>query len=640
MTHVKNIIICIAAAAALVAVCGVVSLAWLPSAALAVGPEAGAVAEEDQQGTPALPEDLAIESGKGVQHAPGTLVVCIDPGHGGSETGAAANGLKEKELNLKIALALRDELNTYKGVIAIMTRTNDTYVGLDERPAYAALNGADLFISIHCNAGGNSNGFEVWVPNWSTYNATQRNRAHSLAYKVLEELAEFGRTNRGVKTRNATWNAYYPDGYPQDYYAVIRGARQRGIAGLLVEHCFIDQAGDAALLSDDNNLRRMGIDDARAIAREYGLKKRDSSATGSFKRKGGYNALGTMVEIVKTGFANGSCKTALLANLDSYWDALSASSLAGVKSCPVLLTHKDSLDTKTKDELVRLGVKNVYLIGGEAVLSKSLEKQLKGMGIEVTRLWGYSAAGTARAIYQEGFKLAAAEQSNDASAAGSAALGRDILANRVAAPAPSSGSSKNASAAQASVWADTAIIATSQGYWDSLSASPYAYAKKAPIFLADIAASGKGRILSASTLEAVKNGGFQRIIICGGPEAVSNEVTSQLASAGYSSSKIKRLAGYSAISTSSAIATFCLQEGMHANRMAIATANGHWDALTGAALCGKNNAPLVLVSGSNISTITGFVSNNRSQITTGYIFGGPDAVSVSIEKVANQALVK
>ena len=54
------------------------------------------------------------------------IIIAIDPGHGGSDPGAVANGLQEKDLTLAVSLALKEELETYDGVTVVMTRTSDT----------------------------------------------------------------------------------------------------------------------------------------------------------------------------------------------------------------------------------------------------------------------------------------------------------------------------------------------------------------------------------------------------------------------------------------------------------------------------------------------------------------------------------
>lgn len=81
------------------------------------------------------------------------MLVFIDPGHGGSDPGAVANGLMEKDINLEVALRLRDILDN-NGIATVMSRDDDTYVGINERVRMANQSGADYFISIHSNAGG------------------------------------------------------------------------------------------------------------------------------------------------------------------------------------------------------------------------------------------------------------------------------------------------------------------------------------------------------------------------------------------------------------------------------------------------------------------------------------------------------
>jgi len=79
--------------------------------------------------------------------------VVIDPGHGGRDPGALGRKSKEKDITLAVALKLGEYINTnLPDVEVIYTRKEDVFVGLDERSRIANENGADLFISIHCNA--------------------------------------------------------------------------------------------------------------------------------------------------------------------------------------------------------------------------------------------------------------------------------------------------------------------------------------------------------------------------------------------------------------------------------------------------------------------------------------------------------
>jgi N-acetylmuramoyl-L-alanine amidase len=94
--------------------------------------------------------------------------IVIDPGHGGHDPGAKANGLTEAELALDVALRLEKRL-LQNGVEVIMTRRTSVYIALDERTAIANRAAADLFLSIHANASENTNarGIETYFLNFA-----------------------------------------------------------------------------------------------------------------------------------------------------------------------------------------------------------------------------------------------------------------------------------------------------------------------------------------------------------------------------------------------------------------------------------------------------------------------------------------
>ncbi len=86
-----------------------------------------------------LPLQLPIEK---------TIKVVIDAGHGGTDAGAVIDGIKEKDLTLALAKKIK-ELNNYKNVEIILTRSTDIYQSPREKADYANAQNADLFISIH-----------------------------------------------------------------------------------------------------------------------------------------------------------------------------------------------------------------------------------------------------------------------------------------------------------------------------------------------------------------------------------------------------------------------------------------------------------------------------------------------------------
>lgn len=81
-------------------------------------------------------------------------LVVIDAGHGGRDPGSNAGGVREKDVVLDIALALRDELLRIGGIRVAMTREDDRIVTLAQRPEIARRLGADLFLSIHADSAG------------------------------------------------------------------------------------------------------------------------------------------------------------------------------------------------------------------------------------------------------------------------------------------------------------------------------------------------------------------------------------------------------------------------------------------------------------------------------------------------------
>lgn len=88
----------------------------------------------------------------------GRPLVVIDAGHGGKDPGAGTGAIREKDLTLSLAKALRDNLLQAGGVRVALTRDDDTYLVLPERSAIARRLNADLFISIHADSTEAANG--------------------------------------------------------------------------------------------------------------------------------------------------------------------------------------------------------------------------------------------------------------------------------------------------------------------------------------------------------------------------------------------------------------------------------------------------------------------------------------------------
>ena len=110
----------------------------------------------------------------------------------------------------------------------------------------------------------------------------------------------------------------------------------------------------------------------------------------------GKNRIETAAKISKDGWK--SAETVILVNDGAIADALTATPLAYAKNAPILLTSKTKLSAETKEEIKRLGAKNVILIGGTAVLPKSIEEELTKLGLKPDRVEGKTREETALAI--------------------------------------------------------------------------------------------------------------------------------------------------------------------------------------------------------------------------------------------------
>ena len=105
---------------------------------------------DDAQGA----KTASVAAGKIYKSTKGKLIV-IDPGHGGSDSGAVGNGLKEKNVVLATSKKL-GALLTKRGYKVLYTRSTDVFINLRSRTAFAAKRNADMFISIHANAAPNT----------------------------------------------------------------------------------------------------------------------------------------------------------------------------------------------------------------------------------------------------------------------------------------------------------------------------------------------------------------------------------------------------------------------------------------------------------------------------------------------------
>ena len=216
-------------------------------------------------------------------------VVALDPGHGGKDPGAMANGLREKDVNLKVGLLLKNILDQY-GVDARLTRGDDRYLKLSERTQLANTWNADLFMSLHCNAlpaGRHSKGVELYLMALPTDKDAMRlalfenkeladgggeaqggsDRRTKLLLQILGDMQQNEKISESTSVAEVLFSAGKQGGLPmkrvaQAPFFVLRGA---AMPAVLVEMGFLTERDEAALLNQPGYQERIAAALARGI---------------------------------------------------------------------------------------------------------------------------------------------------------------------------------------------------------------------------------------------------------------------------------------------------------------------------------------------------------------------------------------
>ncbi|MBO2942825.1 N-acetylmuramoyl-L-alanine amidase [Paenibacillus sp. F411] len=191
--------------------------------------------------------------------------VWIDAGHGGKDPGAVANGLREKDIVLKIALGVKKQLEAeYEGVQVLMSRGSDVFLELSERTAAANKAGADILVSIHCNAGGGAGGFESFrYTNALSESVSFQSLLHQ---EIMAALKPYGITDRGQKSKN------------------LHMVRESKMPAVLTENLFVDVAKDAGLMERQEIIVALIAGHVVGIAKHLDLKKKEGSAVAKTER--------------------------------------------------------------------------------------------------------------------------------------------------------------------------------------------------------------------------------------------------------------------------------------------------------------------------------------------------------------------
>ncbi len=197
--------------------------------------------------------------------------VVLDAGHGGSDPGAMAFGLREKDINLRMVRMLAPLLEA-QGFRVVQTRTKDQYLSLDERTRRANAAKGDLFLSIHCNAHYDAaiHGFELYFLDLATDKQAIRVAAREngvseskisdmqmilsdlLLHAKIEESKTLARVvQREVMAGAGARFALRDHGARGAFFYVLTGVRMPAI---LVELGYITNPEEARLLASDSYL--------------------------------------------------------------------------------------------------------------------------------------------------------------------------------------------------------------------------------------------------------------------------------------------------------------------------------------------------------------------------------------------------
>jgi N-acetylmuramoyl-L-alanine amidase len=189
---------------------------------------------------------LTFAFGDGPRAAERAPTVVIDPGHGGTDSGAVGpTGLREADVTLGIGRMVQQALER-EGVRVVLTRPDDSTVGLEDRPDPARRESGIIFVSIHANA-------SVSTAQRGTETYYRTHESAALATAVQSEVVRaLGEPDRGIRTA--------------DFYVLVNTP----MPAVLIETAFISNPSEERLLRDPTVQQRIADGIVRGIVRFLG----------------------------------------------------------------------------------------------------------------------------------------------------------------------------------------------------------------------------------------------------------------------------------------------------------------------------------------------------------------------------------
>lgn len=296
-------------------------------------------------------------------------------------------------------------------------------------------------------------------------------------------------------------------------------------------------------------------------------------------RVGGVDRFETSVQIAARDYQPETTNTVYVANGKNFPDAVSAAPAAASQDAPLLLVRRESVPAAVTAQIERLNPSRIVVVGGSGVVSDAVFDQLAKLTPEIRRDAGVDRYETSRTI---------------------------------------------ASAAFGGTGSPVAYLATGAGFADALSASAVAGSVNAPVILVN----GSKKSIDSETLSLLTSLGVTDVFIAGGTGVVSSAIEEALRGLGLN---VLRNGGSDRYATSAA-----LNKGKFATASVVHVASGtnFPDALSAAALAGRNAEPLYLVSPTCIDKpiLQQIVDLGAADMM---IYGGTGAVGASVVKFAN-----
>ncbi|EGS33705.1 putative cell wall binding repeat 2 [Finegoldia magna SY403409CC001050417] len=284
------------------------------------------------------------------------------------------------------------------------------------------------------------------------------------------------------------------------------------------------------------------------------------------ERVAGKNRVHTAISTSKRFFKKS--KYVIIADSGNYPDALTATVLAHVLDCPILLNNTRYLEDDVAREIVRLGASEVIIVGGHKSISENVKSQLaKYDANKVQRIWGRDRYVTSSELAYE----------------------IDRLTGKV----------------------NKAIIASGENFPDALATAPLGSKEIAPILLVT------RNQMDKKVSKALKDLNINKVYVAGGQNSVSKKLEAQLPQV------IRRFSGQDRYETAILVASYTYPES---KEVFVASGETFPDALVIGPVCARRKAPILLSKSTPVKVTDDYIE--KSKIEYLYIIGGTNTIHV------------